>query len=443
MEMITYIVLFLRFLQTAAYISLFFFFLIKLKEPAKKRISITVVIYFVAALIYCAIWIFYGQKVAEVLIMPFEIGLCLILILICSADNWSVSLFVMFTQFNLLLGISYLSDISTTQDSGLVYHIEYLLFRTVLFGALLFFNYVYMRPRFRKLVGILGREWRLLAILAFSFYVLESVIHYYPQMYWYEEDYRWHLVASSYLVFLSVYSLIFRSFSDIVEKYEVQERERILAQQNKMWEEHIQEQKNAVNAARRDRHDLRHHYDTLIAMLQGGKTQEAVSYLNAQTKRSESGVLDGICEHLSANVNLSRWAERAREKGIKTEIDARIPANLPMDEVALVAIIANSFENALEGCLRCPDGRKKYITVKIAYSVYNGAGKLQIVVENSCADDIIFESGFPISQKCGGGTGTRSITYTAERYRGMVEFTAENGVFRMRVLLHLLEQDQK
>ncbi len=222
-----------------------------------------------------------------------------------------------------------------------------------------------------------------------------------------------------------------------MEKYEIQERESILAQQNKMWEEHIEEQKNAVNAARRDRHDLRHHYDTLIAMIQGGKTQEALSYLNAQTQRTETAVFAGICEHMAANVNLSRWVDRARENGIKTEIDARIPANLPMDEVALVGILANAFENAVEGCLRCSDGTERYITVKIAYSVYNGAGKLHIVVQNSCADNIIFESGLPISQKCGGGTGTKSITYTAEKYSGMVEFTAENGVFKTRVLLHL------
>ena len=108
-----------------------------------------------------------------------------------------------------------------------------------------------------------------------------------------------------------------------------------------------------------------------------------------------------------------------------------------MDEVALVGILANSFENAVEGCLRCPVEIERYITVKIAYSVYNGTRKLHIVFENSCVDDIIFENGFPKSQKLGGGTGTKSITYTAEMYNGLVDFTAENGVFRTRIILHL------
>ena len=139
MDMISYAVVFLRLLQTISYISLFFFFLIKLKEPKRKRITITVAIYFVVAVIYCTILILYGQKIAEILIMPVEIGLCLILIFICSADKWTVSLFVMFTQFNLLLGISYLSDVYSPEYSAIAYQIEYFLFRTVLFGALLFF----------------------------------------------------------------------------------------------------------------------------------------------------------------------------------------------------------------------------------------------------------------------------------------------------------------
>ncbi len=437
MRILFVVLVLLRFFQTAAYIGLFFFSLIQLKEPKRKRVAMTIAIYIAVAGAYCTFLLIFGQEMAERLIIPVEIGLCLILLLICSADKWPVSLFVMFTQFNLYLGISYLSDICTTEASGLIYHIEYLLYRTVLFGAILLFNFKYLRPRFRRLVEILGKEWHFITLVAFFFYVLEAVILYYPRLYWYEGDNRWHLFASSYLVFFSVYWLIFRSINAIVGKYEGQERERILAQQNKMWEEQLEEQKQAVNAARRDRHDLRHHYDTLLAMLSGGKTEEAVSYLNAQTRRMESMVVSGVCEHPAANAILSRWVARARANGIQTEIDARIPENLPMDEVALISILANAFENAVEGCLRTPDEMERFITVKIAYSVYNGAGKLHIVFENSCADDIDFESDFPKSQKPGGGTGTKSMSYTAESYKGMVEFAAENGVFRTRVLLHL------
>ena len=234
MDMTTYTVVLLRFFQTGAYISLFFFLLIKLKEPKRKRITITVAIYIAAALAYFAVLVLFGQKMTESLIVPVEVGLYLILLIICSADKWPVSLFIMFTQYNLLLGISYLSDICTTEYSGSVYEIEYFIYRTILFGALLLFLYKIVRPRFRRLVEILGNEWYLFALVAFSFCVLEVVIMDYPGIYWHVADKRWYLVASSYLVFFCVYWLIFRSISAIVGKYEGQERERILALQNKV-----------------------------------------------------------------------------------------------------------------------------------------------------------------------------------------------------------------
>jgi len=436
MNLITFIVILMRFLQTIAYIGLFHFSLLKIKEQKKERITITVVIYLVTVALYCVVLVLFGQRIVELLIMPVEIWLCVILIYICSADRWPISLFVMFTQFNVLLGISYISDICSSGHSPLLYQIEYFLIRTVLFGGALIFSFKYLRPHFRKLVETLGNGWDVLYIAAFSFYLLEAVIQYYPRMYWYETDFRWYLVASSYVVFLSVYWLIFRSVTALVGKFEMQEREHVLAQQNKMWEEQIEEQKMAINAARRDRHDLRHHYDTLLTMLEGGKTIEAVSYLNMQTQRNEGIALGGVCEHLAANAILSRWEARAREKGIRTELDVRIPASLPMDGVALVGILANSFENALEGCMRCPEGTERIIKTKIAYSTQNGAEKLYMVMENSCAENLIFEKGIPKTQKAGGGTGTKSILYTAGRYNGMVDFSVEDGVFRTRVILH-------
>ncbi|NTV90340.1 MAG: GHKL domain-containing protein [Clostridiales bacterium] len=437
MYLITATIVFLRFCQTLAYISLFIFSFIKLKEPKRKRIAITITIYVAAIAAYFAILIFFGQKTAEILIVPVEIGLCLILLSICSSDGWPESLFVMFTMLNTLIGISYLSDLCAPDSSNLLYQSSYLLIRTILFGGLLLFNFKYLRPRFRRLVDILGKEWHLIAVAAFLFYLMEAVIQYYPQMYWYEADNRWYLSASSYLLFLGVYWLIFQSISTIVAKFEVMERENILSLQNKMWEEHINEQKAAINAARRDRHDLRHHYDTLLSMLEEGKIKEVVSYLNMQTKITESMNLSGFCEHNAANAILSRWAARARDNGIITKIEARIPESLPIEDVTLVGILANAFENAVEGCLRTPEGTERFINANIAFSIFSGVKKLHIEVENSCEDNLKFEGAFPVSNKPGGGTGTKSIMYATERYNGMVEFTAESCVFRMRALLHL------
>ena len=123
--------------------------------------------------------------------------------------------------------------------------------------------------------------------------------------------------------------------------------------------------------------------------------------------------------------------------GVKIELEARVPSSIPMDEVALVGLIANALENAVEGCLRCPEGVERFVKGTFAYTDHHGVGKFHMVVENSCLQHIAFENGYPVSQKKSGGTGTKSIAYTAEQFNGMAEFTAEKGLFRTRVLLHL------
>jgi hypothetical protein len=47
----------LRFFQTGAYISLFFISLIRLKEPKRKRVTLTVAIYIAVAAAYCAFFV--------------------------------------------------------------------------------------------------------------------------------------------------------------------------------------------------------------------------------------------------------------------------------------------------------------------------------------------------------------------------------------------------
>lgn len=437
MRIIAFLVVFGRLLQTVTYIMLFHFSLLKLKNPKKKRILITSVFYLIVIFVYFAVLLFGGQRLGEALIVPFEVALCLILIVICSADKWQVSLFVMFTQFNTLLGVSYISDILAPSISEIGYQMVYLLIRLLLLGGILLLNVSYLRPYFRRLVEYMGREWHLLVVASVSFYILEAVILYYPRLYWYEEDNRWYLVLSSYLVFISIYWLIFHSIGSILKRMELQERERILAMQNKMWEEQIVEQKELIMQARRDRHDLRHHCDSVLHMLENGNTKEAKDYLNTQVQGMNPVIPGNICQHFVANTILTRWESRAREKGIQTKMEVRIPADLGMDDVSLVGMLANALENAVEGCEKCSDEIEKYIAVKIVYSVYNGAGKLQIMIENSCEENVEFEDGYPKSIKAGGGTGTRSIAYVVEKHHGMVDFEAKEGTFSMRAILPL------
>lgn len=86
-----------------------------------------------------------------------------------------------------------------------------------------------------------------------------------------------------------------------------------------------------------------------------------------------------------------------------------------------------------EGCLRLPQGTHKFIKINTRYD----ENHLAVGITNSCSDDIAFMNGIPVSSKRGGGIGTRSITYTIQRFQGTLFFGAEEGVFSTRFILYI------
>jgi signal transduction histidine kinase len=129
---------------------------------------------------------------------------------------------------------------------------------------------------------------------------------------------------------------------------------------------------------------------------------------------------------------MNHYANQAESENIKTSFDVNIPDNIGIDPVDLTCILGNALENALEACLRLPKDQEKEIMVKAIYLDH----RLRVRVENTCDTDIPFEGELPVTNKIGGGTGTRSILYTAERYDGTAGFMAVDGQFIAQIVLN-------
>lgn len=56
-------------------------------------------------------------------------------------------------------------------------------------------------------------------------------------------------------------------------------------------------------------------------------------------------------------------------------------------------------------CLRTPAYEERAIKVTVKYLDQ----RLRILVANTCRTDVVFEGELPVTQKVGGGTGTKSI----------------------------------
>ena len=112
-----------------------------------------------------------------------------------------------------------------------------------------------------------------------------------------------------------------------------------------------------------------------------------------------------------------------------------IPEDLPFDEADLCIILGNALDNALEACVRS-DLDETWIRVIMRYD----NGNLLILIENSF-DDILAEAEegkFRTSKKNKEfhGIGMQSIQRTAEKYHGFWDFSWDNKVFDMRIILY-------
>ena len=105
-----------------------------------------------------------------------------------------------------------------------------------------------------------------------------------------------------------------------------------------------------------------------------------------------------------------------------------------MSEMELFSLFGNALDNALEGCNKVTDPEKRVISLKA--NAVNGMVVLH--VENSYEAPLNMVDNMPVTTKdgAGHGFGLRSIREIAERYDGIATVVAENGIFKLTVVLH-------
>ncbi len=177
-------------------------------------------------------------------------------------------------------------------------------------------------------------------------------------------------------------------------------------------------------------HDRRHVYGMLLQLLQQGETEEAMRCLELQlaTKQPASRV---YCENKAVNAVTSYYAEKAVQHGIQTTINLKVPAQLPFDSLELALVIANLFENAIQGVLRIKDCRDRVIQLSCVHK-----NRLIIQVVNPCTDDTILNAdGLPATEEDGHGIGTKSIIAFAAAYNAELLYSIQDGQFRVQLLV--------
>jgi sensor histidine kinase regulating citrate/malate metabolism len=188
----------------------------------------------------------------------------------------------------------------------------------------------------------------------------------------------------------------------------------------------VDAQAKEVALVRQNRHDMRFHYQALMALAQTGESDRIIDYLKLQSESLESTSTERFCENETINNILNVFYQKAAAKNITMEICAAAKPNLTVPSPALVTVVANILENALHGALEAHSPNPR-----ISVSVKHKSGRLVISIENTCNKILNFEE-MPEDLQ---GIGIRSVISTAEKFGGSCRFSASEGLFRCMIIM--------
>lgn len=302
----------------------------------------------------------------------------------------------------------------------------------VVYMALLAFVYIrWFRKPYRRIADSLRQGWKGICAVSLAGNILLVICATRPVQVTLRSSWEQILFISICVLLLLTHLVLLYTLNMVQKEMGIRQDMELTAVNNEMLRREIRLMQEQVEAARRIRHDIRHH-DLMVAEYAGkGEMQELLSYLDQYNREYDREQTVRICENTTADHILNIYIRQARERGIEISHNVAVPEQTQIKENVFISILGNVMENAIHGCEDAEKDRRR-----IDVFIRPKAGKLAIRVTNTCSGKVIFRDGLPV-RKTGRGTGVVSIVHEVEESGGDVEFSAKNGEFTARILLKL------
>ena len=289
------------------------------------------------------------------------------------------------------------------------------------------FSLKYAAPCLRGIFNKDARSVMIFAIVPASYYLFDYFAAVYTNS-WLENnqiviEFLPLLLCFSFLTFCMVY------YQEHERKADAERKEQVIRLVAQQQTAHIEKAKQVEQELRVARHDMRHFLNQLAACIDADdipKTKELLhSYIN---------YIDGIqlahyCDCDTVNYVLSAFSAHCTQANIQLHCDISLDT-LKTDELLFCSILQNALDNAYNAQLLLPpEQRNIWLLLKTL------DGKLLLSVKNPTKSIPNFVDGLPVSSEPGHGYGTQSIRYLSERFGGNCQFSMQNNLFVVRVLI--------
>lgn len=285
-----------------------------------------------------------------------------------------------------------------------------------------------LRPYYQQMLRLLNRGWGVLCLIPVityltTIYIISHVLQKAPLP-------GAVVICSVAMLCTCAYILMYLFFVRVQQEYELKNNRDLMSVQISALERQAEANRKAQEAMRISRHDMRHQWMTLYALVQQGDKAAALDYIGVAQSQLDETASIRWCQNPTLNAVFASYFSQAKEERIEVEAQLSIEGWLPVEAAELSMVFANALENAIRACKALPREKRKIICKCIQQP------RFMLQIENPFEGEICFNSeGLPIATEEGHGIGTRSIVAFCKKHDALWNYEAKDGWFRLRISL--------
>ena len=195
----------------------------------------------------------------------------------------------------------------------------------------------------------------------------------------------------------------------------------LLEQQEHSLNQYVEEAKTRYDETKSFRHDIRNHIAVVKKLLQNGKLEEAVTYIEDLDDMAEKMSFPCSTNNPVVDILVGNKLGIAKSMGIDMDCSLLLPYPCGIRDIDICIVLSNALDNAIHAVKSLDAGMEKYIRV---------SGRIQgdflmIETQNSFHGKGAFKK----------GTGLSNVKKVAEKYGGAMSIETQENVFVLHVLL--------
>lgn len=237
-------------------------------------------------------------------------------------------------------------------------------------------------------------------------------------------------LACEMIILVSIYVLFYHGTSLIIKNAMMKEQSQLLEMQSHQY----QKLKEYIQQTARLRHDFRHSLRIISSLADNGDIDSIRTHLAEYEISLDVSAPINYCSNASLNALFGYYHEMAVSANVDTDWRIELPESLTTTELDMAALFGNLIENAIDGCLTAPEGKRYFcLTTEIRQG-----NRLYVVSTNSFDGKVLKDKDSYLSTKHSGkGTGLASIAAVAEIYGGSAKVSNSDKDFFVDVVLKI------